>query len=163
WKAPGRTRFNVAPEAGAVVGMRFVEFDGAQAGVVDPLVVAQVGTTLRSASFAAETGTFADLATGVGSSAFLDSIHYNNHFFLLSANSDGVANRVIFLDPAAGTPTSRRHGMAPVTANVTLASAAGAGWPTNFAEFGDGRYFFFLTEVDKNSDAYEIEGTYTGG
>src|SRR5262249_28979537 len=86
WRAPGRTRFNVAAEAGPILGLRYCEFDGANGGPAAPILIGQVGSTLRFAAFSAETGSFSDLATNAGSGTHLDAIHYRNHFYLLNGN-----------------------------------------------------------------------------
>lgn len=161
WRVPGRTRFNSSAEASAILGVRYLNFDASEAGTVSPIIVAMVGTTYRSGTFTALTGTFANLATSVGTATTLDSVYYNNRHYLLNGNSSGVANRVIFPAPQTGILSSRRQGLQPVTGNVSLAAGTGAGWPTG-AEFGDGYYFFFVTEVDKTTDVFEIEGTYIG-
>jgi len=176
WKAPGRNEYNSSAIVGAtteVKGLRYLEFDDSDTAGAANFLIAHVddgGTQSYFESvFDNETETsFVSFDTNVGDGETLESIQYNNRFYMLNGNADGIANRVLGTDDT--TPTSRRHGLEPVIDPPTVATNPGAGWPGVDKGFGDDNYFFFTTEVinpirgDENEDIItdEVESTFTG-
>jgi len=115
-----RAAYSPTAESARIVGGRHLEFDG----TAQDLEIIHHGNHYATAP-TDRTGTFTDISTGpilstalVGGTS-LDSVHYNNEYFLLN----GVdANRVI---GAAGTISF--HGMAANAGTPTLSRDAGAG------------------------------------
>lgn len=119
WKVPGRSEFNQTAEVGTLIGVRFLQFDPAHGSDGGNLLVASVGTTLRTAP-AAPVGTFATAESGLtAGSSSLDSAHYNNQHVLF----DGVnLNRVVSSDG-----TVSLQGMLENTTAPTVSRDAGGG------------------------------------
>lgn len=87
WKIPGRTAFNSTGVTGAIVGARYLEFEGAD----DVLVVSH--STNYSQATVGFSGTFANLASSITPGKTLDSVHYNNQHILINGS-----NRNQFVD-----------------------------------------------------------------
>jgi len=114
WCVPGRTLYNAVPEAGAILGARFLGFD-----TVADQVVVQVGTGLRRGP-ATATGAFVDVVLpAVMGGSHLDSIHYNGQHVLTCGLS-----RAVVMD---STYATRSLGMLANTAPPTLSMITGAG------------------------------------
>lgn len=155
WKAPGRVSYNSSALAASAKGLRYLRF--ATGTTTIEYLVAHVEDDYYSSLFTAETGgTFASLTTAVGTGATLETINYNNRYYLLNGNTDNVGNTVAKLSESTGLITTRAHGLAEVTQVPTLALATGEGWP-NTTDFGTGYYFFFYTEVVNPDGPDEIE------
>jgi hypothetical protein len=157
YRVPGRTIYGTVVAASKVKGLRFLQFDGVDEGLAANFLIGYVGTTYHSSVFSGRTGTFTSVDTAVGDGTTLDAVHYNNRHYLLNGNTTGVANRV--WNSALAVPTSRRHGLAPVTDAPTVTTLAGS-WPLDDLFFGTGRYYFFYTEVLNPGGADELESAY---
>jgi len=156
WKAPGRVSVNSAALSASAKGLRYMRFETGN-GTPLEVLIAHISAEYQSTTFSAETGlTFASLRTAVGTGATLEAVHYNNRYYLLNGNTDGVANVVAKISETTGLVTTRQHGLAEVTQVPTLALATGEGWP-NTTDFGTGYYFFFYTEVVNPDGPDEIE------
>lgn len=109
WKVKGRTAFNSSAESSAILGGRFLQFDGGM-----NLFVTLVGTVYRKAT-AGLTGSFSDVQTGLaGTATTLDSTHYNNSHYLMN----GVDRNYVVDSTGAAT----LHGMLAATTAPTVAS-----------------------------------------
>lgn len=113
WVVKGRSLYNATPEAGSIVGMRHLGFDGA----TDQLVVHH-GTVYRTGD-ASATGTFGDLVTGLTGGSSLESVHDANRHIL----ANGV-DRQYVVDSALAT---RTLGMLSNSNNLLSVADAGAG------------------------------------
>ena len=126
WKVPGRSPFNATLEGAGIKGTRYLEFDGDSKDVL----VSHVGTTYRLAEVG-ETGSFADLKTGLTGGATLDSVHYNNDHFLL--NGVDRNHSVTTTDSSGGTvnppdsTSSYPLGMLAATEVPTIDETGGSG------------------------------------
>lgn len=172
WKCPGRTAFNstaVGSSTSTAKGLRELQWDNQSTAFDGSLIVyiASASGSYYHAPLATTadppTGTFSLLASAVGNGPTIDTVHYNGRFYVLNGNTDAVPNKVIVAASAdGGLPTTRRHGLTPVATSPTLASAAGAGWPSAEQDFGDGYYFFITTEVYDAKGPDEVESTWAG-
>jgi hypothetical protein len=161
WSSPGRTLYGTVQGSTPVKGLAYIRFDGTATNLQTKFVVGYTGTRYDLTEFIAKSGTFALGAfTGVGNGPYLNAVLGNNRHYLFNGNSDGVANQVIKLDQN-GALAIRNQGLQPVVTAPTLATAAGAAWPSA-ADFGDGFYFFFNTEVINIGDVDELESTFQG-
>lgn len=179
WKAPGRVIFADQIEVSAfkpVKGLRYLDFDkiGGQRG--EDYVIAHVsgsatglGSYFYSAiptaqvTFPPSASSFNLLTSACGDGDTLDTVHYNNRYYLFNGNLQGIANVVVKPATASGSdPVIRDHGLKPVTIAPTVASASGYGWMTEEQSFGDGYYFFITTEVVNPDSADEVESTWAG-
>jgi hypothetical protein len=117
WAVPGRVAFNNVPAGGAIIGGRYLEYDGAA-----DFIVIRLGAKIREV-VAGLTGTFADAVTSLtatGVTSF-DSCHYNNQHILM----DGVNRNLVRLS----TGTYIFHGM---LATTTVPTVANTGSGTGF-------------------------------
>lgn len=123
WSVPGRAAFNSTPEASALVGGAFLEFDS---GANLFVTMRRAATAYRKAA-AGETGAFSDLAgfdasdyALAGTATILDATHYANEHVLMN----GVdRNRVVRQDA-----TQMFHGMLAAIAAPTLGTHTGTGF-----------------------------------
>ncbi len=124
WKRRAQSTFNETAES-KITGLRFLEFDG-----TDPDYFVTTGTTAYRYAIAGDVGTFADLnGTAVDATlalitedAKLDSVHYNNHHYLLNGID---RNHVVVPASEAvsgdlGNGNMRFHGMLENTAPPVL-------------------------------------------
>lgn len=163
WRAWGRTRYitsdgQIGGAGGKVVGLAYCPFEPNADGSSDDFLIAHKADKYYSSVFTARTGTIsATTIDGVGTGTHLDVCHANNKWYLFNGNSEGVANRV--LKPATTNPVSRRHGLVPVPITPTspsVTTSAGS-WPQDEVFWGEGRFFFFTTEVVRPGDPDELE------
>lgn len=162
-RALGRASFGtVTATAHNIVGMRDFQFDNG-----DHYLVAHSSSNYSIAAVG-DTGTFALLASSVGVGTQLESAHYRNRFYLFNGASPQTAsatavnsNLVTYLSATApGTsPSTRQHGMNPVTSPPQVATATGT-----FSQTATGYYEYWTTEVAKfTQDGAEnvMESTFT--
>jgi hypothetical protein len=109
WVVPGRTLYNSTPEAGTIVGVRFLGFD-----TVADIIVVAVGTAYRRGP-ATATGAFVDLVTGLTGGPSLDSIYYNGAHTLLN----GVDRGQVVVSTYDARPLGMLRNSTPVTINET--------------------------------------------
>ena len=152
-RATGRAVFGaVSAVATGVVGLRDIHFDND-----DHYLAAMAGTKIRT-SPVADTGSFTDLAT-ITESTSLEVVQYRNRFFLMTGATAAASaigtNVVAYLSATAvGTTLStRQHGMVPVIAAPSVATAAGT-----FTQSATGYYEYWTTEVAKlTQDGAQME------
>lgn len=147
---------------GKVKGLRQLSFDDTLDADYDDLLVAYEGSTYHCSVFTGRAGSFAGGAsniTNVGTGATLDAVHYSNRHYLLNGNTGGTRNKVI--KAASGSISSRDHGVLPVADGPTVATQAGQ-WPLDPVYFGEGRFFFFTTEVLNVDTGDELESIFDG-
>ncbi len=141
-RAPGRVAFGaVSAETTGVVGLRDAHFDNGT-----HILIAHAGTRYRFAPVG-DTGTFADLVTGIASGSSLEVVQYRNRFFLMNGAVTGQddinTNKVAYLSATgASTPSTRQHGMLPVNAAPNVVTGAGG-----FSQSVTGYYEYWTTEV----------------
>ena len=169
WRAWGRTKYinsngQVGGSSGKVIGLQYVHFDPTSEGASDNFLVAHRTDKYYTSVFTVRTGTFSGTTIdGVGTGTHLDAIHAKNRWYLFNGNTDGVANQV--LKPALTNPGFRRHGLAPVAISPTnppVATSAGT-WPRDEDFWGEGRFFFFTTEVVGPGTTDELESAASFG
>lgn len=167
-RAWGRTKYlnadaQVGGGAGKIIGLAFCPFDAFEAADSDDFVVAHLGSSYYVSVFAARSGALSGTPiSNVGAGTQLDALFADNRWYLFNGNQDGISNKVL----GAGTtdPTSRNHGMLPVSqtpTSPTISTQVGE-WPTDETFWGEGRYFFFTTEVLNQGEVDELESSITG-
>lgn len=169
WRAWGRTKYinssgQIGGSSGKVIGLAYCPFEPYSEGTSADFLVAHRTDKYYTSVFSARTGTVsATTIDGVGTGTHLDAVHAANRWFLFNGNPDGVANRV--LKGGSANPTSRRHGLVPVPITPTspgVATSAGT-WPTDDTFWGEGRFFFFTTEVVGPGTSDELESAASFG
>jgi hypothetical protein len=166
-RARGRTQFGAVTATGTDVdGLRDVQFDNGDHYLVAMISGTAAGNGSYRFSSVGDTGTFANLVSGITAGSQLDVVHYRNRYFLMNgvstvASASG-SNRVVYLSAtAAGTaPTVRQHGMLPVDATPTITTAAGT-----FSQTVTGYYEYWTTEVAKffqDGSETVLESTFAG-
>lgn len=169
-RAWGRTKYisangQVGGGAAKIKGLCFCPFDPATDGASADFLIAHIGSSYYPSAFTARTGTMVAPLTSVGTGTHLDACHANNKWYLFNGNTEGVPNQV--LGPGASTPTQRRHGLVPVALSPanptkpTVTTSVGT-WPTDEAFWGEGRFFFFTTEVVNPGGVDELESAAQG-
>ena len=162
-RAWGRTKYitsngQIAGSSGKVIGLAYCPFDPTADGTSDDFLVAHRTNKYYTSVFSARTGSFSGTTIdNVGTGFQLDSCHANNRYYLFNGNADGVANQV--LKPGVGAPGSRRQGLVPVAigpTTLTVTTSVGS-WPRDETFWGEGRFFFFTTEVVGPGTADELE------
>lgn len=170
-RAWGRTKYinangQISGGSVKVKGTAFCAFDPNADGASDNFLIAHVADKYYASVFTGRTGTISGTTIdNVGTGTHLDATHAQNKWYLFNGNSDGVANQVL----KAGTtnPASRRHGLVPVAispsnpSKPTVVAAAGS-WPTDETFWGEGRFFFFCTEVVGPGTFDELESAVQG-
>lgn len=171
WRAWGRTKYisangQIGGGSNKVKGLAFCTFDPLADGPSDDFLVAHVSDKYYVSMFAARTGTISSTTIdSVGTGTHLDATHADNKWYLFNGNPDAIANRV--LKPGEDNPTSRRHGLVPVALSPanptkpTVVTSAGT-WPTDEVFWGEGRFFFFTTEVVNPGGVDELESAAQG-
>lgn len=167
YRSTGRAAFGTATAAaGEVDGLRHITFDTG-----DSYLVAMVtGATQAKYRIApvGDTGVFSDLATIATAGSTLEAVHFRNRYFLFNGASQDVSatavnsNLVVYLSATAvgTTPSARQHGMLPVLATPTTATAAGT-----FSQPVTGYYEYWTTEIAKltqDSADFQMESTFAG-
>lgn len=171
WRAWGRTRYinsngQVGGGSNKIKGLAFCPFDPLADGPSGDFLVAHVGDKYYTSLFTGRTGTISGTTIdSVGTGTHLDATHADNKWYLFNGNLDGIPNQV--LKPGATDPTARRHGLVPVALSPanptkpTVTTTAGT-WPTDEAFWGEGRFFFFTTEVVNPGGVDELESAAQG-
>lgn len=163
-RARGRTDFAgvTGGGAGAVKGTRVCKFDGTVDTAAYDILVAYLDDDYYYHKFAsrAPTPDWKTLKLDVGSGPTLDAIHYADKHILLNGNIIGSPNQVVKAPPGpTSNPSTRRHGLKQVNQLCTVTKVAGS-WPLDSLYFGEGRYFFFTTEVANPGTDDEVESAY---
>lgn len=168
YRAWGRTRYinnsgQVGNLSGKIKGAVYCPFDPAADGASDDFLIAHRDDDYYVSVFTGRTGTMGGTTiTGVGNGTHLEACHANNHWYLFNGNLDGIANRV--LKPGVGNPVPRRHGLVPVSHTATspsVTTTAGS-WPQDETFWGEGRFFFIMTEVVTPGTSDELESAAAG-
>lgn len=168
YRAWGRTRYidsgnQIGGSSGKIKGVAYCPFDPNSDGASGDFLIAHRDNKYYTSLFTARTGTISGTTIdNVGTGTHLEACHADNKWYLFNGNPDGVANRV--LKPGVVNPVSRRHGLVPVTHTPTspaVTTAAGS-WPTEDTFWGEGRFFFLMTEVVNPGLSDEIESAAAG-
>ena len=161
-RAWGRTRYlnsnaQIAGGAGKVLGLAYCPFDNVRVAS-DDFIVAHFNGKYYVSVWTARTGSLSGTTIdSVGTGDHLEGVFANNRWYLFNGNQNTIANYV--LKPGTTNPASRTHGLAPVPIFPTspaVTTAVGS-WPRDEAFWGEGRFFFFTTEVVRPGDVDELE------
>lgn len=165
---PGRAQWgtidNGGGATGGVWGMRDMQFDNGNHYLVLATQDRYATVNLNASTPPADPVT-ATITSGIASGRTFESVQYNNAYILMngaSAYGDTLkGNQFVYMSATstACAPSTRPHGMNPVNAAPTVATAASA-----FALSVSGYYDYWTTEVLKYTQdgvPREVESTFS--
>ena len=151
-RARGRTSFGVVAAGNPVKGLAYLPFNSGGGDVL----LAYGQTKLKAAPYSGSTGLFADLVTGLTNAGTerMDVVPIGTKYWWCNGID---ANRLIYY--SGSTLSSRAVGMIGVGDGFQAQTVAGT-WPAS--PWGNGTYYFLLTEIYNANQPDEVESVFVG-